>query len=193
VLGSQRQVPDIICRVSDPEETAPFTHRPYGKDADDNPLVSPSGPAAQPSGPSYVTPPPPPPPTVGPVPYGPPVPGQEPWQAAWAPAYAAPYAGSLDHKGATTSLVLGIISIVSLVLTPFCCITIPGLFCAPFAWGIGAKAKREIEAAPGTYGNLTTAVTGMWMGIVMTIIGFVVIAGFVALVAWIGISDPTLV
>ncbi len=57
-------------RVSDPDETAPFTHQPYGKDADDNPFVSPSGPAAQPSGPGYVTPPAAPPPTVGPVPYG---------------------------------------------------------------------------------------------------------------------------
>ena len=182
--------------MSDPgdeDDTAPFTHRPYGGDGGDNPFVSPSGPAAQPSGPSYVTPPPPPPPTVGQVPYGPAAPGQQPWQAAWAPAYGAPYPGSLDHKGATTSLVLGSVSIVSLVLTPFCCITLPGLLCAPFAWGIGAKARREIEASPGTYGNLATASTGMWMGIVMTIIGTLAIAAVVALIAWIGISDPTLV
>jgi hypothetical protein len=213
----------MMPRVSDPEDTAPFTHRPYGKDDDDNPFVSPSGPAAQPSGPSYVTPPPPPPTTVGPVPYGQvpygqvpygqvpygqvpygqvpygqvpygPAPGQQPWQAAWAPAYGAAYAGSIDHKGATASLVLGIVSIVSLVVGLACCfITFPGLFCAPFAWGIGAKAKREIEASPGTYGNLSAAVTGMWMGIVMTFVGFLVIAGVIALFAWVGLSDPTLV
>jgi hypothetical protein len=183
----------MMPRVSDPEDTVPFTHRPYGKDDDDNPFVSPSGPAAQPSGPSYVTPPPPPPTTVGPVPYGP-APGQQPWQATWAPAYGAPYAGSVDHKGATASLVLGIVSIVSLVVGLACCfITFPGLFCAPFAWGIGAKAKREIEASPGTYGNLSAAVTGMWMGIVMTFVGFLVIAGVIALFAWVGLSDPTLV
>jgi hypothetical protein len=177
--------------VSDPDETAPFTHQPYGKDGGDNPFVSPSGPAAQPSGPSYSTPPPPPPPTVGPVPYGPP--GQEPWQAAWAPAYGAPYPGSLSHKGATTSLVLGIIAIASLVLTPVCCITIPGVFCAPFAWGIGAKAKREIAQHPGVYGNAGAAQTGMWMGIVMSIIGFLSIGLFVALAVWIGYTDYTLV
>jgi hypothetical protein len=177
----------------EPEDTVPFTHRPYGNDrADDNPFVSPSGPAAQPSGPSFGEPLPPPPPSVAPVPYGPPA-GQEPWQAAWAPVYGAPVPGSLDHKGATTALVLGIVSVASLVLALFCCITIPGVFCAPFAWAIGAKAKREIEAFPGRYRNLGSAVTGMWMGIVMTVIGALSIASLVALIAWIGYTDWSLV
>ncbi len=183
--------------MSDPgdqDDTAPFTHRPYGGDgAGDNPSVSPSGPAAQPSGPEYTAPLPPPPPSAGPVPYGPAAPGPESWQAAWAPVYGAPVAGSSDHKGATTSLVLGIVSVVSFLLSVFCCITIPGVLCAPFAWVMGAKARREIEAAPGTYGNLTSAVTGMWLGIVMTILGALAIAGLVALIAFIGITDFTLV
>jgi hypothetical protein len=75
--------------VNDPEETMPFTHQPYGENTQDNPFVSPSGPAAQPSGPGFVTPPPPPPPQV-PHAYG------------WTPVYGAPYPGSLSHKGATT-------------------------------------------------------------------------------------------
>ena len=184
----------MIRRVSDPDETAPFTHQPYGKDARDNPFVSPSGPASQPSGPDYVTPPAAPPPTAGPVPYGPPSGGQ-PYglQPGWAPAYGSPYPGSLNHKGATNSLVLGIVAIVSLVLTPVCCITLPGVFCAPFAWGVGAKAKREIERQPGVYGNLGSAQAGMWMGIVMSILGFLCIALVVALVVWVGYSDPSLV
>ena len=104
---------------SDPEETAPFTHRPYSdRDKDDNPFISPSGPAAQQSGPSYVAPEPVPPSYASP-PYGPPVP-QQPgwgpgWGQGWVPAYGTPLPGSLDHKGATTSLVLGIISVVSVV------------------------------------------------------------------------------
>jgi hypothetical protein len=181
--------------VSDPEDTEPFTHRPYGQDGDENPFVSPSGPAAQPSGPSYVTPPPPPPPTTGPVPYGPPgASGQQPWQAAWAPVYGSPYPGTVAHRGATTSMVLGIVSIVSLVLAPFCClITLPGVLCAPFAWYAGAKARREIERSPGAYGNAGAASAGMWMGIVMTFVGLVSIAAVVALFAWVGMSDPTLV
>ena len=180
----------------EPEDTVPFTHQPYGSNAGDNPFVSPSGPAAQPSGPSYGAPPPPPPPpppSIGPTPYGPPVPGQEPWQAAWAPVYGPPLAGSLDHKGATTALVLGIVALGSLIIGVFCCITLPGMLCAPFAWAKGAKAKREIEAAPGTYGNLSSATTGMWLGIVMTILGAIVILGFTAIVAFIGITDWSLV
>lgn len=175
--------------MSDPEDTAPFTHQPYGKEPEDNPFVSPSGPAAQPSGPEYVTPPPPPP---FQVPYGPPS-STAPYAYGWTPVYGAPYPGSATHKGGTTALTLGIISIVSLVLTPFCCLTLPGVFCAPFAWVTGAHAKRDIERQPGVYGNLGAAQTGMWMGIVMTFLGALVIAGFVALAAWIGSADPSLV
>jgi len=177
----------MIPPVGDPEDTVPFTHQPYGQDSEDNPYVSPSGPAAQPSGPGYVTPPPPPPQ----VPYGPPP--TTPYAYRWTPAYGAPYPGSLTHKGGTTALTLGIIAIASLLLTPFCCITLPGVFCAPFAWVAGAHAKRDIERHPGVYGNLAAAQTGMWMGIVMTFLGALVVAGFVALAAWIGYADPSLV
>ena len=182
--------------VSDPEDTAPFTHQPYGSDSGDNPFVSPSGPAAQPSGPDYATPPPPPPLQPPQVPYGSPAPTTPyayGYQPGWTPAYGAPYPGSLTHKGGTTSLTLGIIAIASLLLTPFCCITLPGVLCAPFAWVTGARAKRDIERQPGVYGNLGAARTGMWMGIVMTFVGALVVIGLVALVAWIGYSDPTLV
>ena len=89
---------------------------------------------------------------------------------------------------------LGIISIVSLVLTPFCCITIPGVFCAPFAWGIGAKAKREIGAAAGRLRQSHRRADG-------DVDGdrdddhrsSLVIAGFIALVVWIGYTDYSLV
>jgi hypothetical protein len=171
--------------VNDPEETMPFTHQPYRADSDDNPFVSPSGPAAQPSGPDFVTPPPPPPPQL---PYGSAAP---PHAYGWPPAYGAPYPGSLSHKGATTSLTLGIIAIGALLLTPFCCVTLPGVLCAPFAWVAGARAKRDIEQHPGVYGNLGSAQTGMWMGIVMTLVGALSIAGVVALFVALGLTDPT--
>ena len=184
--------------MSDPEETLPFTHQPYGKDADENPFVSPSGPAAQPSGPGFVTPPAPPPTLPygqqnGQPPYGQPPYGQPYGQPSWMPAYGAPYAGSMSHKGANTSLTLGIISIVSLLLTPFCCLTIPGVLCAPFAWGIGARARREIAAQPGRFGNVSAAHTGMWMGVVMTILSVLTIGGFIALFAWLGTTNYSLV
>jgi len=176
---------------SDPEETAPFTHRPYSDgDGEQNPFTSPSGPAAQPSGPSYVAPQPPPPPMSSP-PYGPPMQAQQPgWGPAWGqgyvPVYGARLPGSLDHKGAKTALVLGIISVVSVVTALFCCVTIPGVFCAPFAWFVGARAKREIDAAPGVYGNRGAAQTGMLMGIICSALGFLLVVGFVALFALIG-------
>jgi hypothetical protein len=175
--------------VSDPEDTMPFTHQPYGQESNENPFVSPSGPAAQPSGPDFVVPPPPPPPRPPQVPYGSPSPTTPyayGYQPGWTPVYGAPYPGSLSHKGAATSLTLGIISIASLLLTPFCCITLPGVLCAPFAWAVGARAQRDMERQPGVYGNLASARTGMWMGIVMTLVGALVIAGLVALLAWIG-------
>lgn len=176
---------------SDPEETAPFTHRPYGDDTGgENPFISPSGPAGQPSGPSYVTPQPPPPPMASP-PYGPPMPqpGQPVgagWGQGYVPVYGAPLPGTMDHKGATTSLVLGIISVISLIFGVFCCVTIPGVFCAPFAWVTGARAKREIDAAPGVYGNRSAAQTGMVMGIVCSALGLLLIAATVAFFVWIG-------
>jgi len=180
--------------VSDHEETAPFTHQPYGAAGGDNPFVSPSGPASQPSGPDYVTPPAAPPPTSGPVPYGPPTGQPYGFQPGWAPAYGSAYAGSLDHKGATTSLVLGIVSLVSLLLGFTCCfVTLPGVFCAPFAWAIGARAKRDIAQHPGVYGNAGAAQTGMWMGIVMSGVGFLTLALVVALAVWIGFIDYSLV
>ena len=62
-----------------------------------------------------------------------------------------------NNKGATASLVLGIVSIVSLVLRRSAASPSrvssarrsPGL--------IGAKAKREIAQQPGVYGNLAQA------------------------------------
>jgi hypothetical protein len=110
-----------------------------------------------------------------------------------APGYGAPLPGSLDHQGATTALALGIISVTSLLLALVCCVTLPGVFCAPFAWYLGAKAKREIDASPGAYGNAVSAVTGMWLGIVMTVLGALSISGLIALIAWIGYTDWSLV
>jgi hypothetical protein len=178
--------------VSDPEETAPFTHQPYGKGRDDNPLVSPSGPSAQPSGPDYVTPTTPPPPTV---PYGSPEPGG--WlgypPGGFAPVPGTPYAGAQTHTGAKSALVLGIVALASLVLTPFCCITLPAVVCGPIAWAKGARAQREIGRQPGVYGNLSAATAGMWLGIVSTILGVLAILLLVAVALLIGLSDYSLV
>jgi len=127
----------------------------------ENPYASPSGPEPQP-------------------PYGPP---QEPSGSPqypqypqhpqypgpqYAPQYGAPqhpygYGPVLpDHPSAQTAFVLGLVSLVG------------GFFCwlpilvGPFAWVVGARAKREIDANPGTYGGRDKANAGMIMGIVAT-------------------------
>jgi hypothetical protein len=121
------------------------------------------------------------------------MPVQQPgWGPAWGqgyvPMYGAPLPGSLEHKGAKTSLVLGIISVVSVATAFFCCLTIPGVFCAPFAWVVGARAKREIDANPGVYGNRGAAQTGMLMGIICTGLGLLLILGFIAVFALLGFT-----
>jgi hypothetical protein len=176
----------------EPEDTMPFTHRPYGTGEPENPFTSPSGAASQPSGPGYVPPPTPPPPMASP-PYGPPQAGQTPdpaagWGSGWIPAYGAPLAGSQEHKGAQKAMVLGIVSMVCLGLAFFCCVTIPGVFAAPFAWVIGAKAKREIDAAPGVYGNRGAAQAGVIMGIIGSTIGVLVVLAILAFAILIGTS-----
>ena len=155
--------------MSDAEETAPITPLPHG--------VLPAQPV---------------PPTVpysapASVPYGPgatPVQHWQTWQQPWVPAYGAPYVPTLSHTGATASLVLGIIAIVALVLAPFTCLlTLPGVLCAPFAWVVGARARREIDRFPGTYRNRGAAQAGMWMGVVTTLLGALAIGGLAALIA----------
>ena len=165
----------------DPEDTMPFTHRPYGTGEPDNPFTSPSGAAGQPSGPGYVPPPTPPPPMTSPDPAA-------GWRSDWAPFYGAPLAGGQDHKGAQNAMVLGIVSMVCLGLALFCCVTIPGVFAAPFAWAIGAKAKREIDASPGVYRNRGAAQAGVVMGIIGSTLGVLVVLAVAAFVILIGAS-----
>ncbi|WP_134740099.1 DUF4190 domain-containing protein [Nocardioides sp. 503] len=184
----------------EPDETQPFTHRPYGE-RHDEPFASPSGTdRPQPESPAWPTygqpttpvPETPAPPAGGPTPTpyappaGPPNPylqqpyGQPPYgQPAYGqPPYGVPpgfsgygqaapgysYAQSLGT--ATTSMVLGIVALVSLALTPFCCVTLPGLLVGPFALWTGWSAKREIDRNPGAYNNRGQALAGFIMGIV---------------------------
>jgi hypothetical protein len=170
------------------EETMPFTHRPYGEPEPESPYTSPDGASTQDSGPAYVAPSggtpqpssPPPPPTV---PYGGgPVPPPQPY-------YAGPLPGAAEHKGATTSMVLAIIALVSVVLTPFCCVTLVALPTAPFAWATGRKALKQIDRAPGYYRNRGQAAFGMWTGIICTILFVIALIAIVAFFVWAGTSD----
>src|SRR5690349_15633434 len=69
------------------------------------------------------------------------------------------------HSSATTAMALGLISLIGLL---FCAgIT---LVLSPFAWAIGSKAVREIDANPGAYSGREQAFAGKVMGIIGTVL-----------------------
>ena len=80
-----------------------------------------------------------------------------------APAYGyAPMAPK--HPQATTAMVLGIVGLVGGFLTGIAFVV------APFAWAIGGKAVREIDAAPNNYSGRDQAKAGQILGIIGTVI-----------------------
>ena len=87
-----------------------------------------------------------------PNPYGQPPPG-------WQGAVALPP----QHPKATTVLVLGILGLVCCQLT------------APFAWVMGNRTLKEIDAAPGRHGGRDLANIGMILGIVGSVLGILVL------------------
>jgi hypothetical protein len=79
--------------------------------------------------------------------------------------YGAPYGGGygygppqVEHPQGTMVLILGILGLVLCAL------------CAPFAWSMGNKAKRDVDAAPGRYSNAQLITIGRILGIVGSVI-----------------------
>jgi uncharacterized membrane protein YjgN (DUF898 family) len=81
---------------------------------------------------------------------------QQPPPGYGPPGYGAYPPPSPNHPQATTTLVLGILGIV-----------VCGL-CGPFAWSIGNRVIREIDASGGRWGGRTEANVGRILGIVAT-------------------------
>jgi len=94
-----------------------------------------------------------------------------------------------DHPKATTAMVLGIVAVAGglLCYLPF--------FIAPFAWVMGGKAVREIDAAQGKLGGRGMAQAGYVLGIIGSVllgIALLVIAAFLAIVVISAVaSSPT--
>ncbi|MEJ7634533.1 DUF4190 domain-containing protein [Aeromicrobium sp.] len=74
------------------------------------------------------------------------------------PGQGPPQYGAIQpkHPQATTAMILGIVGLVL-------CSAL-----APFAWVIGAKAVKAIDANPAAYGGRTEANAGKIMGIIGT-------------------------
>lgn len=77
-----------------------------------------------------------------------------------------------DHPQATTALVLGILGLV-----------LCGVL-APFAWVVGGRAVREIDASGGALGGRSQANAGRILGIVgsvLLLLAVVVLVGMISL------------
>ena len=116
-------------------------------------------------------------PQQGQSPYGQQSPGQQPYGAT--PGYGYPGQAPANHPSATTALVLGLIGLAGIV---FCGgIT---LVLSPFAWQMGARAVREIDANPGMYAGRDQANAGRIMGLIGTVL---LVLGVLVLVAAVGL------
>lgn len=144
--------------------------------------VPPTGPGDQPPPPGYGQPYPPN--FGGAYPPPPPPPGQHPGQYP-PPGYGQAYpqygqAGPQKHPQAVTSMVLGIVALAGMFTCFF------PILAAPFAWALGSKAVKQIDANPGAYSGRSEAMAGKVMGIIGTILlvlGVIAIIGFIVLLA----------
>lgn len=106
-----------------------------------------------------------------------------PYGVPYGAAYTPPQPLAPLHPQATTALVLGIVGLAG---TFVCGITI---FLGPFAWVLGARAKREIAAAPGRYRGAGEAGAGMILGIVTTVLLILAIVAVVLVIALVLAAD----
>lgn len=102
-------------------------------------------------------------------------------------AYYGGYQAVPDHPQATMALTLGLIGLIGTML----CL-VPSVI-GPFAWFVGAKAKKEIDASGGQLGGRGQALTGYVLGIITTVLLVLVILGVGALLAvafTVGFENP---
>ncbi|WP_181407587.1 DUF4190 domain-containing protein [Nocardioides sambongensis] len=88
------------------------------------------------------------------------------------------------HSSAVTALVLGIVSIVSVLATPLFGFTVVGALCAPFAVWLGQKARNEIRANPQAYSGEGLASAGFVTGIVGCVLGVLALLAIAAIVVF---------
>ncbi|MDT4922093.1 MAG: hypothetical protein QOI15_2995 [Pseudonocardiales bacterium] len=95
------------------------------------------------------------------------------------PAGYPPPASGIEHPQGTTVLVLGIVGLV-----------VCGLL-GPFAWVMGNRVLREIDAAPpGYFSNRGNVVAGRICGIIATVLLILgIVFAAVAVTVWVNIWD----
>ncbi|MGJ9413199.1 DUF4190 domain-containing protein [Aeromicrobium sp. CF4.19] len=113
--------------------------------------------------------------------------GQQPYGQQPVPGHVPPM-GPPKHQSATTAMVLGIIAVAGGVM---CYLPI---FAAPFAWVMGGRAVKEIDASGGALGGRGEAMAGRVLGIIGTvllILGLLAIIGIVTLLIATDAFDST--
>ena len=111
--------------------------------------------------------------------------------------YPSPYPGApfggmqpVQHPGATTSMVLGIVSIVAAV-GGFCLcgfLGVAGALIGPFGIWQALRATSEIDAAPGRYNNRGNAAAGLVCSIAGTALGLLVLIVTTVLIVIYGVA-----
>ena len=191
----------------EPPGPNPYQQNPYQQPEQQNPYQPAQQPEGQPEQPPYGQPPYGQPPYAQP-PYGQPQYGQPQYgqpqysqpaygqqqyqqygQAPYGQQPQAPYSYAPQlppHPSANTAMVLGIIALAGIAM----CGGIT-LVLSPFAWGIGSRAVREIDASQGTYGGRGAAQAGKIMGIVGTILLILGVLFFALIIGVAVVSDPS--
>lgn len=96
------------------------------------------------------------------------------------PAYGAPGGGygppQVEHPQGTVVLVLGILAIVACQIL------------GPFAWVMGNRAMKEIDATPGRYSNRGLVNAGRICGIVGSVLlGVYLVAGILYVIVLVAV------
>lgn len=170
------------------DDNTPWTHQPYGGSAEQPPAppaypANPYGdPAQQPQQQQGWAQQPPQYPQQGYGQYpqqGYPQPYQQGYPQPFQPFPAVP-----NHPQANTALVLGIVALGG----GFVC-GLP-ILAGPFAWYIGSKVRREIDAEPTRYAGRSEANTGMILGIIATVLMLLACLAIAAVIA-IGVATSS--
>ncbi|MDZ5622788.1 DUF4190 domain-containing protein [Nocardioides sp. HM23] len=141
----------------------------------DQPGLTPPRPPDEPASPPWGAAPLPPPPPPPPPAYG-------------VPAQYQQVTGQQTHQGALWSMILGIVGLVSAILSlPTGGLTAPGMVCSPVAFGVGLWASKAVRNRPDLYNNRGQAIAGWIMGLIgilLAVLALLLVLAFFGLLIW---------
>ena len=113
--------------------------------------------------------------SYGQSPYGQSPYGQSPYGQS--PYGQVPYGmAPMPHPQANTAMILGIVGLVGTFLCGILVVL------GPFAWAMGARARREIDAEPHRWSGRSEATTGYVTGIITTSLLGLLVVGLILMI-----------